>query len=214
MTHVPVGMRAVECQSTYLDTNQNSFLRKPEARWHQSLEKRLMNIRAKTSNLQGNDAKISYLEQRFWRESYGQRVKVCGYSQLLPTAILFCSYLASGGHFTFQQWIGVTQPRPWKHWRLKRTEIGISCQGCPRVGRVVYELDFWFESPSDHYLNLFLGLPEFKSRATISTWSSKPYHGIAVWRAKPVPTFLSYFRIPNIGLPRGSNPRLPAQQSS
>lgn len=47
-----------------------------------------MNIRAKTSNLQGNDAKISYLEQRFWRESYGQRVKVCVYGQLLPTAIL------------------------------------------------------------------------------------------------------------------------------
>ena len=38
-------------------------------------------------------------------------------------SILFCSYLASGGHFTFQQWIGVTQPRPRKHWRLKRTEI-------------------------------------------------------------------------------------------
>ena len=103
---------ALECQSTYLNTNQNAFLRKPEASCHQSFEKRLMNIRAKTSNLQGNDAKISYLEQRFWRESYGQRVKVCGYSQLLPTAILFCSYLASGGHFTFQQWIGVTQPRP------------------------------------------------------------------------------------------------------
>ena len=71
-----------------------------------------MNIRAKTSNLQGSEAKISYLEQRFWRERYGQRVKVCDYSQLLPTAILFCSYLASGSHFTFQQWIGVTQPRP------------------------------------------------------------------------------------------------------
>ena len=27
-----------------------------------------MNIRAKTSNLQGNEAKISYLEQRFWRK--------------------------------------------------------------------------------------------------------------------------------------------------
>ena len=71
-----------------------------------------MNIRAKTSNLQENETKISYLEQRFWSESYGERVKVCVYSQLLPTAILFCSYLASGGHFTFQQWIGVTQPRP------------------------------------------------------------------------------------------------------
>ena len=122
MTHVPDWMTAaLECQSTYLNTNQNAFLRKPEASWHQSLEKRLMNIRAKTSNLQGHEAKISYLEQRFWRESYGKSVKVCGYSQSLPTAILFCSYLASGGHFTFQQWIGVTQPRPRKHWRLKKT---------------------------------------------------------------------------------------------
>ena len=71
-----------------------------------------MNIRAKTSNLQGNDAKISYLEQRFWRESYGQRIKVCGYIQFRLKQFFFFSHLASGGHFTFQQWIGVTQPRP------------------------------------------------------------------------------------------------------
>lgn len=90
VTHAPSWTRAaLECQSTYLNTNQNAFLRKPEASWHQSLEKRLMNIRAKTSNLQGNEAKWSYLKQGFWRESYVQRVKVCSYSQLLHTAILF-----------------------------------------------------------------------------------------------------------------------------
>ena len=96
--------------------------------------------------------------------------------------------------------------------RVKKQELDV---------KVVQEWAEWFtsrtsgfESLSDHYLNLFLGRPEFKSRATISTWSSKPCQGIPVCRAKAVLSFLSFFRIPNIGLPRGSNPRLPAQQSS
>ena len=56
--------------------------------------------------------------------------------------------------------------------RVKKQELDV---------KVVQEWAEWFtsrtsgfESLSDHYLNLFLVRPEFKSRATSSTWSSKP----------------------------------------